>query len=71
MSFDNLALSQLNIKRFFLDVNWEIFNQGEHSFYIDSVNGFYHPSSRNNEKIDWNNISIKDYFSTLKINIKI
>lgn len=71
VSFDNLALSQLNIKRFFLDVNWEIFNQGEHSFYIDSVNGFYHPSSRNNEKIDWNNISIKDYFSTLKINIKI
>lgn len=65
VSFDNLALSQLNIKRFFLDSNWEIFNQGERSFYIDAVNGFYHPSSRNSEKMDWNTISIKDYFSTL------
>lgn len=66
VSFDNLALEQLNIRRFFDDKNWETFNQGEHSFYINAVEGYFAPSSRSNNKTDWKNVSIKDYFETLK-----
>jgi len=62
VSFDNLALEQMKIKRFFKDENWEVFNQGEHSFFVDSVNGFYHPSSRSHEKVDWNTTTVQDYF---------
>lgn len=62
VSFDNLALEQLNMKRFFNDDNWNVFNQGEYSFFVDSVKGFYHPSSRSYDKVDWNNISMKDFF---------
>jgi hypothetical protein len=65
VSFDNLALEQLNIRRFFSQDNWEIFNQGEHSFFVDSVNGFYYPSSRSYDKVDWSTISAKDYFSLI------
>jgi len=66
VSFDNLAIEQLKIKRFFTEENWNIFNQGEHSFYINAVNQYFSPSSRNNNKTNWNEISIKDYFKQLK-----
>jgi hypothetical protein len=66
VSFDNLALEQLNIKRFFTNNNWEVFNQGEHSFYIDSVNGYFAPSSRSDDKTNWNTTTIKNYFKTYK-----
>lgn len=64
VSFDNLAIEQLKIKRFFNKFNWEKFYQGEHSFYINAVDKYYSPSSRNTSKTDWN-ISIRDYFKTL------
>jgi hypothetical protein len=62
VSFDNLALDQLNINRFFSNDKWSEFNQGEHSFYINAVDGYFSPSSRSNDKADWNSVSIKDYF---------
>jgi len=62
VSFDNLALEQLKINRFFTDENWSVFNNGEHSFYINAVNGFYSPSSRNPNKTNWNDMTIKEYF---------
>jgi hypothetical protein len=62
VSFDNLALEQLKINRFFTDENWSIFNNGEHSFYINAVDGYFSPSSRNPDKTDWNDITIKEYF---------
>lgn len=62
VSFDNLALEQLNIKRFFTKENFEIFNQGEHSMYIEAVKQHFKPSSRSNEFINWNDISLKEYF---------
>lgn len=64
VSFDNLSLEQLNVKRFFTDENWEIFNQNEHSMYINAVDGYFSPSSRNVIKVDWNNMSIKDFFKS-------
>jgi hypothetical protein len=68
VSFDNLALEQLKINRFFTDENWSIFNNGEHSFYINAVDGYYAPSSRSNEKTDWNKKNIFEYFKNLEKN---
>ena len=62
LSFDNLALEQLNMRRFFPDDVWETFYQGEHSFYIDAVNQTFSPSSRSSKKISWDNMSIREYF---------
>jgi len=65
VSFDNLALEQLNIKRFFTKENYEIFNQGEHSFYINAVDQYFAPSSRSDDKSNFKDLTIKEYFKTL------
>lgn len=65
VSFDNLALEQLNIKRFFPADKYEEFNQGEHSFYINAVDGYFAPSSRSSDKTDWNETTIQNYFKQL------
>jgi hypothetical protein len=62
VSFDNLALEQLNIKRFFTYKNWDVFNNGEHSMYINAVDGYFAPSSRSDKKTNWDSISIEKYF---------
>lgn len=62
VSFDNLGLQQLNVKRFFTQDNWEVFNQNEHSFFLNAVNKTIHPSSRSNDSISWDDITLKDYF---------
>lgn len=66
VSFDNLALEQLNMKRFFTDEHWNVFNQGEHSFYINAVEKYFAPSSRSNHKTNWNELTIKEYFKQLQ-----
>jgi hypothetical protein len=66
VSFDNLALEQLNIKRFLPQKMWDEFNQGEHSFYINAVDQYFSPSSRNPIKVDWGGITVKDYFKQLE-----
>jgi hypothetical protein len=62
VSFDNLALQQLNIQRFLNKKDWGTFYQGEYSFYINAVDGYLSPSSRNPEKVDWNQMDLKNYF---------
>lgn len=62
VSFDNLSLKQLNIKRLLTDDGYNEINQGENSMYIDAVNGHFKPSSRSDNKTNWNNIGIKEYF---------
>lgn len=64
VSFDNLGIEQLNIKRFFFEEsNWNTFYQGEYSLYINAVEEYFAPSSRTNEnKVNWNSINIKEYF---------
>jgi len=66
VSFDNLALKQLNIRRFLTDANWDEFNQGEHSMYINAVDKTFSPSSRSSAKVDWNTTTIKDYFKVIE-----
>lgn len=66
VSFDNLALKQLNIKRLFLNSkDFETFDQGEHSFYINAVDQTLAPSSRSDEIVSWNDYSLKEYFQSL------
>jgi hypothetical protein len=65
VSFDNLALEQLRLSRFFTEEQWEEFNQGEYSFYINAVDKTFAPSSRSKDIITWNNISIREYFKHL------
>lgn len=65
VSFDNLALEQLNIKRFFPADKYDEFFQGERSLYINAVDGYFAPSSRSNEKTDWNETTIQNYFKQL------
>lgn len=65
VSFDNLALQQMNIKRFFSQGSWDVFNQGEHSLYINAVDQYFSPSSRNPSKTPCNTTTIKEYFINL------
>lgn len=65
VSFDNLALEQLNIKRFFPADKYEEFNQGERSLYVNAVDGYFAPSSRSNEKTNWNETTIQEYFKRM------
>lgn len=66
VSFDNLALEQLRVGRFVPQSLWDKFYQGEHSLYINAVDGTYSPSSRSPDKTPWDGMSIKEYFQSLK-----
>lgn len=63
VSFDNLALEQLKPERFLTKKDFDTFNQGEYSMYINAVEGYYSPSSRSNHRMYWNKVSIKEFFS--------
>lgn len=66
VSFDNLALEQLKVKRFFLDEkDWETTYQGEHSFYINAVDGYFAPSSRSYYKVGFDKTTIQDFFKNV------
>jgi hypothetical protein len=66
VSFDNLGIQQLNVKRFIKPSKWAQAYQGEHSMYINAVDQVYSPSSRSNVKVGWNDISLKDFFVNLE-----
>lgn len=65
VSFDNLALEQLRPDRFMSKDTFDTFNQGEESFYINAVEGYYAPSSRSDKKTSWDSVSIKEYYGNL------
>lgn len=71
-SFDNLAIEQLNVKRWFSDKEWEVFYQGNdftNSMYIDAVKQEYAPTSRASkyERVSFNKMNLIDYFNTYKL----
>ena len=63
VSFDNLALEQLGVKRFVKD--WNTIYQHENSFYVNLVDETFSPSSRSPYNSPM--CSVKDYFRQLKI----
>lgn len=62
VSFDNLGIEQLDIQRFLTTEQWQEFYQGEHSMYIDAIGQFFSPSSRDHHRVDWNSISLQQFF---------
>lgn len=66
VSFDNLALEQLKPERFLSSENYELFNQGEHSLYINAVEGYFSPSSRSNTKVSVYECTIREFFKDLE-----
>lgn len=58
-SYDNLAIKQLNMKRFFSDENWKQFycgDDGEFSMYYDAVNQKSKISSCHKDGLDSDNV---------------
>jgi len=65
LSFDNLAIEQLDIKSWFTKEFWETHYMGDdftYTMYIDAVEQEYAPTSRSINRISFNNISLLDYF---------
>lgn len=64
VSFDNLAVDQLDLKRFFNDDNWSLLYQGEETFYINAVEKSFSPSSRSKSKEPYQ--EVKGYYEKIK-----
>lgn len=67
LSFDNLAISQLNLKRYFSESAWSKFFMGNDfvfTMYIDGVKQEYAPSSTSDSitRVSFNKGSLLDYF---------
>ena len=65
LSFDNLAISQLNIRRYFTDAAWNEFYMGDDfvfTMYIDGVEGKYAASSTSSERVNFEDSSLLEYF---------
>lgn len=65
LSFDNLAISQLDLRRYFTDEAWERFYMGNDfvfTMYIDAINQQYAPSSTSNNRGSFESDSLLEYF---------
>lgn len=74
LSFDNLAIEQLNIKNWFTNKGWEMFYMGDdftHTMYIDAVEEEYAPTSRCSERKSFSDYSIIDYFKKFNESAKL
>jgi len=70
-SFDNLALEQLNIKRFFDAKTWSrcfMGNDGKYTMYIDAVKQQYAKSSTSVDRVNFNDTTLTDFFKSLNEN---
>lgn len=70
VSFDNLAIEQLNPKRLMSQKKWDEFymgDDGSHTFYIDMVKNQFAKNSTANTRFDIEDgMSIKDMFTIVK-----
>lgn len=66
ISFDNLAIEQLKVKRLFTHDGWNKFYMGDDftfTMYIDAVKQEYSPTSRSNKRKSFSEYSLLEYFS--------
>ena len=73
MSFDNLALKQLNIKQYLTDDEWNRFYcgaDGSFTMYIDAIEQKYAMSSTNPNKYDLVG-NIKDIFANINSQVVV
>ena len=69
LSFDNLALEQMNIEQYFSPEVWESLYMGDDftfTMYIDAVNQQYAPTSRSSNRISFSTMSLINYFQHYK-----
>ena len=70
VSFDNLALKQLDVKRLLTDAEWNLFYQGDEgtsNMYIDAVEGKFAQNSTSVVRYDLKN-DVKEMFDVIKKN---
>ena len=69
ISFDNLAIDQLEIKKLLSEEEWNRFymgDDGKYTFYIDLVNGTFARDSISDKKYNMNNMTIDEMFNIIK-----
>jgi hypothetical protein len=69
LSFDNLAIEQLNLRRCFTDKGWSKFYMGDdatYTMYIDAVMQKYAPTSRSNDRVSFDEMDLLTYFNKLR-----
>lgn len=69
VSFDNLALDQLNVKRLLTDEEWENFYMGDDggfTFYIDLVKGEFAKNSLSQERFPIGELTIDEMFNKIR-----
>jgi hypothetical protein len=65
ISFDNLAIEQLDVRSLFTTEGWDKFYMGDDfcfTMYIDAVKQEYAPTSRDANRMSFDEISLVDYF---------
>ena len=65
VSFDNLAIEQLNVRKLFTVEGWSKFYMGDDfcfTMYIDAVKQEYAPTSRSSNRKSFDEISLINYF---------
>ena len=73
MSFDNLALKQLNIKQYLTEEEWSRFycgSDGSFTMYIDAIEQKYAMSSTNPNKYDLVG-NMKDIFANINSQVVV
>ena len=69
VSFDNLAIEQLDIRGSLLENEWKTSYMGDdftHSMYVDAVEEIYAPTSRDPFRVSWNDMSLLEFFRTYR-----
>ena len=69
VSFDNLAIEQLDVKRIVPDDEWEEFymgDDGNYTFYIDMVKGEFAKNSISQDRYPIGNKTIDEMFNYIK-----
>lgn len=69
LSFDNLAIEQLKLKRFFTDKSWEKFymgSEGSFTMYVDAVKQQYAICSVDPNRVSFDDMSMLDFFQAIK-----
>lgn len=65
LAFDNLGISQLNLKSAFLESEWDKFYLGPEftsSMYVDAVKGEFAGYSTSRDRVSWDKVSLINYF---------
>ena len=67
ISFDNLAIEQLDVKSILTKESWDKFYMGDdfcYTMYIDAVNQHYAPTSRDDKRTSFSSMGLLEYFDS-------